>query len=197
MVQIPQSELTSSSSSKPQELYQGWAPRSSKLLIQHRLHRYAHARAYTLTATLHNRHPALEQNERALQIPLTQIHFPHLNPSVFQNKSLSPAPAPPGPIEIKSPFTIKQCKALKKPSTQLRSSQLSGGRGKESHHLWFSHAHARANDGATVSEEEREWGSIQHRQNTQPQVGWRKEHKGALVPKDEGVMKKMKGRSPR
>lgn len=69
---------------------------------------------HTHTAILHNRHPALEENERTLQILLTQIHFPHLNPSAFQNKSLSPAPAPPGPIEIKSPFTIEQRKALKK-----------------------------------------------------------------------------------
>ncbi len=45
-----------------------------------------------------------------------------------------------------------------------------------------------------MCEDEREWGSIQHWQNTQPQIGWRKEHKGALVPRAEGEMKKMKGR---
>lgn len=62
-----------------------------------------------------NWHPLLEQNEKALQILLlTQIHFPHLNPSAFQNKNPSSAPTPPGPIEIKSSFTIEQREALKK-----------------------------------------------------------------------------------
>lgn len=55
------------------------------------------------------------KRERATD-PSTQIRFPHLNPSAVQNKSPSSAPAPPGPIEIKSLFTIIRRKAQKKRS---------------------------------------------------------------------------------
>lgn len=60
--------------------------------------------AYALMAILLDRHPVLEQNERALQILLTQIHFPHLNPSAFPNKSRCQLPLCQAPLRLNLPL---------------------------------------------------------------------------------------------
>lgn len=111
------SKKLTSSSSKRQELYQGLAPLTSKAPIQHRLHGYAHECVYTHTLSYTSQStPGVWAKRESATDPWTQIRFPHLNPSAVQNKRPYSSLALPGPIEIKSPFTIIRCKAQKKRS---------------------------------------------------------------------------------
>lgn len=110
------SQKLTSSSSKRQELYQGLARLTSKPLMQHRLHGYAHECAYTLLAILHNRHPVSEQNEKALQIRRHKSVFLILIHLLFKTRARPQLLLHQAPLEIKSPFTIIQRKAQKKRS---------------------------------------------------------------------------------
>lgn len=153
--------------------------------MQHRLHGYAHECAYTLLAILHSRHPVSEQNEKALQIRRHKSVFLILIHLLFKTRARPQLLLHQAPLRLNlhlQSYGVRPRRKgapdeLKHPATTI--SPLWGETLWKTHHLWFSHAHARANDGKHEC-------SIQYWQNTQAQDGWRKK-------KAQGEMKK-KGR---
>lgn len=141
-----------------------------------------HMNVYTHThsAILHNRHPVSEQNEKALQIPGHKSVFLILIHLLFKTRGRTLLWLYQAPLRLNlhlQSYGVRPRRKgapdeLKHPATTI--SPLWGEAQWKTHHLWFSHAHARANDGKHEC-------SIQYWQNTQAQNGWRMEKDGTCT----------------